>query len=76
MGITGIPSSKTFNPSTADATEIGGVIIPSHNNVAAPIIEGQNNHFPLLFTKLYNEKIPPSPLLSARSVIQIYLMVV
>jgi len=34
-----------FNPSTADATEIGGVIIPSANKVPAPIIAGTYSHF-------------------------------
>ena len=35
--------SKPFTPpkpSIADATEIGGVIIPSANNIAAPIMAG------------------------------------
>ena len=30
----------SFNPSIAEATEIGGVIIPSANNIAAPMIAG------------------------------------
>jgi len=33
-----------LNHSTADATEIGGVIIPSANKVPAPIIAGTYNH--------------------------------
>ena len=34
-----------FNPSTADATEIGGVIIPSANKVPAPIMAGRYNQY-------------------------------
>lgn len=60
----------------AEATEIGGVMIPSANNAAPPIIAGTTNHFLRRRTKVYNEKIPPSPLLSARNVIITYLIVV
>jgi hypothetical protein len=61
----------------AEDTEIGGVIIPSANNAAPPMIAGNNNHFVLVLrTKAYKEKIPPSPLLSARSVRMTYLNVV
>ena len=35
-----------FNPSIADATEIGGVIIPSASNVVAPKIVGNTNFLP------------------------------
>jgi hypothetical protein len=38
-----------LNPSTAEATEIGGVMIPSANNALPPIIAGNNNHFTLVF---------------------------
>ena len=60
----------------AEETEMGGVIIPSHIRVPAPIIAGQKSHFPLRCTSAYREKIPPSPLLSALNVRKIYLKVV
>ena len=66
-----------FTPSIADETEMGGVIIPSANNVQPPIMAGNYNHLILAFLiKAYNEKIPPSPLLSARSVRITYFIVV
>ncbi len=65
-----------FKPSTADVTEIGGVIIPSASNAAPPSMAGNTNHFPLRLTNANNEKIPPSPRLSALSVRITYLMVV
>ena len=66
-----------FTPSIAEETEIGGVIIPSAKSVQPPIIAGNNNHLTLVFLiKAYNEKIPPSPLLSALSVRITYLTVV
>ena len=64
------------SPSTADVTEMGGVIIPSASNAAPPIIAGATNHFLLLRTRVYNEKIPPSPLLSAWRVKITYFTVV
>ncbi len=67
----------TCNPSIADDTEIGGVIIPSANKAAPPIIAGNANHLIcILRTNAYKEKIPPSPLLSALSVRIIYFTVV
>ena len=65
-----------FNPSIADVTEIGGVIMPSANNDAPPMIAGNTSHFFCLRTKAYNEKIPPSPLLSAFKVRITYFTVV
>ena len=66
IGIVGISGMITSNPSTAEATEIGGVMIPSANKVAAPKIVGIINlPFPNRFTRAYNEKTPPSPWLSA-----------
>src|SRR5450432_1963262 len=65
-----------FNPSTADATEMGGVIIPSANKVPAPMIAGTHSHLRYRRTRANNEKIPPSPRLSAWSVNIIYLKVV
>ena len=74
VGISGITTSK---PSTAEATEIGGVIIPSANKVAAPKIVGITSRpLPNRFTRAYNEKTPPSPWLSAFKVKIMYLNVV
>ena len=65
-----------FKPSMAEATEIGGVMMPSANNVAAPSIAGKYNQCRYRHTNAYREKIPPSPLLSACNVRIIYLKVV
>ncbi|MNE68350.1 hypothetical protein D3C80_1640050 [compost metagenome] len=52
IGIVGKLGTNTSKPSTAEATEIGGVIIPSANNVVAPKIVGITNFpFPKRFTK-------------------------
>ncbi|MNY65514.1 hypothetical protein D3C86_2027900 [compost metagenome] len=53
IGTTGIsPSDFTIDkPSTADATDIGGVMIPSANKVVAPRIVGITSHFPCFRTK-------------------------
>ena len=50
-----------LSPSTADATEIGGVIIPSANSADAPSIVGIIKYLPYPRTNAYKEKIPPSP---------------
>ncbi len=51
-----------FKPSTAEETEIGGVIIPSAKSVLPPIIAGTMSHFIFVFfTKANKAKIPPSP---------------
>jgi len=63
-------------PSIADVIEIGGVIMPSASNAAPPIIAAITNHLFLLLTSAYNEKIPPSPRLSAFKVSITYLKVV
>jgi hypothetical protein len=55
---------------------IAGVIIPSASSVEAPMIAGIISHFDFLLTKEYKDNIPPSPLLSAFSVIKTYLIVV
>ena len=65
-----------FSPSTAEATEIGGVIIPSAKSAAPPIIAAATSHFRRLLTRANNEKMPPSPRLSALRVSMTYLMVV
>ena len=49
----------------AEATEIGGVMIPSARRVPAPTIAGKYSHLRYLRTNANNEKIPPSPRLSA-----------
>ena len=43
MGTVGRLGTMASNPSTADATDMGGVIIPSANNVVAPSIAGITN---------------------------------
>src|SRR4029078_11776106 len=65
-----------FKPSTAEVTEMGGVIIPSANNAAPPRLAGINSHLPLLLTRAYKENIPPSPRLSAFNVRITYFTVV
>src|SRR5690348_14563364 len=60
----------------AEETEIGGVMIPSAKSAAPPIIAGHTRLGFLLRIKANNEKIPPSPLLSARNVITTYFIVV
>ena len=44
MGITGKLGLPGFNPSIADDTEIGGVIILSANKKLPPAMAGNNNH--------------------------------
>ena len=76
IGIVG-RCSKPFNirsPSTAEETETGGVIIPSASNAEAPIIVGIIKFLPFFLISEYNEKIPPSPSLSAFSVNHTYLI--
>ena len=77
IGMVLISGSNVRKPSMADATEIGGVIIPSASKVLPPMMAGNINHFILAFlTSAYNAKIPPSPLLSARNVKITYFTVV
>ena len=47
-----ISGYKILNPSMAEETEIGGVIIPSANNVQPPITAGIMSHFAFLLTKV------------------------
>ena len=74
----GVPSLwwSIFNPSIAEETEIGGVIIPSASKVAPPIMAGKVNHFAWRLTNAKRAKIPPSPLLSARKIKMTYFNVV
>ena len=67
---------KILNPSMAEETEIGGVIIPSASSVPPPMMAAQINLGFLLRINAKREKIPPSPLLSARNVMKTYLKVV
>ncbi len=76
MGITGMSGFTIFKPSIADTTVIAGVITPSANNMAPPIMANTNTHFARFRIKAKSANIPPSPLLSARKVIMIYFMVV
>ena len=62
IGIVFISGLKFRNPSTAEETEIGGVIIPSASSALPPIIAGTINHLILvLLTNANKAKIPPSP---------------
>ena len=63
-------------PSTAAVIEIGGVIIPSANKAAPPIIAGSTSHRFCLLTSAYRANVPPSPLLSALKTNMTYLIVV
>ena len=76
IGIVGRSGILINKPSTAEATEMGGVIIPSASKAQPPIMAGRMSHFPFLRTNENSEKMPPSPLLSAFSVMSTYLMVV
>ena len=76
IGIVGMCSNPfiILNPSTAEDTETGGVMIPSAKRAEAPIIVGRIKFFPFLLIKEYKEKIPPSPSLSAFRVNHTYLI--
>ena len=77
IGINGNAGLIFVNPSIAEETDMGGVIIPSASKVAPPNMAGNTSQgFLLPRTNAYNEKIPPSPLLSARRVMITYLIVV
>ena len=76
MGSTCTHGNLTCKPSMAVVTVILGVIIPSASKAQPPSMAGITNHFAFLRTREYKERIPPSPLLSARNVITTYLMVV
>ena len=69
-------ASICFKPSMAELTDMGGVIMPSANSAAPPIIAGITSHRFCRLTSVYNEKMPPSPLLSALKVRITYLTVV
>ena len=71
---TGVLGENILSPSTADMTVKEGVIILSATKVEAPIIATTYSHF--FLTREYRDKIPPSPLLSARNAMMTYLMVV
>ncbi len=69
----------SFKPSTADKTEIAGVITESPRNMEAPMtpkISTSGVRRPIArVASAVKESVPPSPLLSARSKIRMYLMV-
>ena len=67
---------RPLSPSIAVVTVTAGVIIPSERKVAPPIIAGIKSHLAFFLTNVYSAKMPPSPLLSARSAIRTYLVVV
>jgi hypothetical protein len=68
-----------FNPSTAESTEIAGVITESPRNIDAPTIPSANTTSVrrpnARVASAVSDSVPPSPLLSARSRINTYLIV-
>jgi hypothetical protein len=60
----------TARPSTAESTDMAGVIIASPKKNAAPIMPRASTNPPFFFksvsTRTTRERMPPSPLLSAR----------
>jgi hypothetical protein len=86
IGRTNSPSAgvTTFRPSTADRTEIAGVIIASPKNSDAARIPIRKTTPPSLepfcrpsawWARAMSESVPPSPRLSARRRSSTYLMV-
>ena len=71
----------TFSPSTADSTEIAGVITPSPKNSAAPAMPiTTTTQRPRVVTLVrsanaISARMPPSPRLSARMMTMTYLTV-
>ena len=72
IGIVLISGLRILSPSTAAATEIGGVIIPSASSAAPPMMAGQINLGFLLLNKAKSEKIPPSPSLQRAAMMAVY----
>src|SRR3546814_2996308 len=64
------------SPSTAEEMVMAGVIMPSANKAAPPSMAGKTIHLPFFRTSEKSERIPPSPLLSARRVMMTYFKVV
>ena len=71
-----LKACNCLNPSMAEVTVMGGVIIPSASNAAPPSMAGITSHLRRRRTNAYKLKIPPSPLLSAFRVRITYLTVV
>ncbi len=69
----------SFNPSTADSTEIAGVMTLSPRNMEAPMTPRMKTKAvrrpSARLASAVSESVPPSPLLSARSRISTYLAV-
>ena len=69
----------SLRPSTAERTEIAGVMTLSPRNIAAPMMPSIKTNGARLPTarnaSAINESVPPSPLLSARKRISTYLTV-
>ena len=69
----------SVRPSTADSTEIAGVITESPRNIAAPITPSSSTSGvrrpSARVASAVSDSVPPSPLLSARSRISTYLSV-
>jgi len=76
MGMVCKCGNDVCKPSIADDIVIGGVIIPSASSAQPPITAGTMSHLARRLTNEKREKMPPSPLLSARSVITTYFKVV
>ena len=76
MGTTCMLGLMSTNPPMDETTVIEGVMIPSAKSVLPPMMARIYTHFLLFRSRAKSEKIPPSPLLSALSVITTYLRVV
>ena len=61
IGITGMSGLKSLNPSIDEVTVIEGVITPSANKAAPPIIVRMAAHDDFFFIRAKRAKIPPSP---------------
>ena len=76
IGITGIRGLTLVSPSTAETMVMDGVMTPSASRVEPPMMAKKKAHLARLRISAKSENMPPSPLLSARSVMMIYLTVV
>ena len=80
-GTTKCPNAglASLRPSTAESTEIAGVITESPRNIEAPMTPSRNTSAvrrpSARVASAVSESVPPSPLLSARSRTSTYLIV-
>ena len=72
-GTTGTSDNTKPKPSIADVTVIAGVMTPSARRALPPTMASTDKETVFLRMRPNNAKIPPSPWLSARSVMITYL---